>query len=96
MATATTKAKATERIKMRMDALMDANLWQKYRDTDKWPDAQAWWKTNVDAIAQASPEERRALLQAAIVFAYDNLPSENDRREALNRLDTAQRSESPS
>jgi HEAT repeat protein len=75
-----------ERLKMRMDALIDANIWQRYRDTDKWPDAQTWWKTNVETISQASPEERRALLQASIVFAYDNLPDENDRREALARL----------
>ena len=40
-----------ERIKMRMDALIAANVWQRYRDTDKWPDAQVWWKTNVDTIS---------------------------------------------
>jgi len=75
-----------ERLKMRMDALIDANVWQRYRDTDKWPDAHTWWRTNVDTMAQASPEERRALFQAAIVFAYDNLPGPSARREALQRL----------
>ncbi len=76
-----------QRMKMRMDALVAANRWQRYRDTDRWQDARAWWKTNVDAMAQASPDEQKALLQAAIVYAYDNLPDDRSRTEALTELE---------
>ncbi len=75
-----------ERIRMRMNALIDANLWQRYRDTDKWPDVQSFWKTNVELMAQAEPDQRRALLQSAIVFAFDDLPDDVARAEALALL----------
>ncbi|MDA1195939.1 MAG: HEAT repeat domain-containing protein [Planctomycetota bacterium] len=75
-----------QRLKMRMDALADANVWQRYRDTDQWADALTFWKTNVESFAQASPAERTAMLQAAIVYAYDDLPDDLARAEALARL----------
>ncbi len=74
------------RMRMRMNALIDANLWQKFRDTDKWPDAQSYWKANVDLMAQADPEQRRAMLQAAVVYSFDDLPDDVSRADALARL----------
>jgi HEAT repeat protein len=75
-----------ERLRMRMQALVAANVWQLYRDADKWPDPTAWWKANVDVFAQASPDERKAMLQAGIVYAYDDLQDDTARAEALQRL----------
>ncbi len=75
-----------QRIKLRMDALVEANIWQRYRDADKWPDHLSWWKTNAEPLAQASPVERRAMLQSGIVYSYDDLPDEVARAEALARL----------
>lgn len=75
-----------DRIKMRMDALIAANVWQRYRDADRWPDHNAWWKANVDPLMQASPGERRAMLQSAIVYSFDNLENDVARAEALARL----------
>jgi len=75
-----------ERVRMRMDALIDANLWQRYRDTDKWADIQSYWKANVDLMAQAEPDQRRAMLRAAIVYSFDDLRTETERAEALARL----------
>lgn len=79
-----------DRIKMRMEALADANVWQRYRDADKWPDHLAWWKTNVDPLMQASPAERKAMLQSAIVYSYDDLEDDVARAEALARLQSMQ------
>ncbi|MDJ0521424.1 MAG: HEAT repeat domain-containing protein [Planctomycetota bacterium] len=76
-----------ERIRMRMNALIDANLWQRYRDTDKWPDMQSYWKANVELMAQAEPDERGAMLRAAIVHAFDDLPHDAARAEALVLLE---------
>ena len=75
-----------DRLRMRMEALLETNLWQRYRDADKWPDHLAWWKTNVDPLMQASPAERQAMLQSAIVYSYDDLEDDVARAEALARL----------
>ena len=75
-----------DRMRMRMEALLDTNIWQRYRDADKWPDHLAWWKQNVDPLMQASPEERKAMLQSAIVYSYDDLENDMQRAEALGRL----------
>ncbi len=75
-----------DRLRMRMDALLEANIWQRYRDADKWPDRLAWWRTNVDVLMQASPAERQAFLQSAIVYSYDDLDGDFARAEALARL----------
>jgi len=75
-----------ERIRMRMNALIEANLWQRYRDTDKWPDMQSYWKANAEAMAQADPATRRALLQSAIVYSFDDLPDDVARAEAIALL----------
>lgn len=77
-----------ERLRMRMDALLEANLWQRFRDTDKWPDMQSYWKANVELMRQAEPEERSAMLRSAIVHAFDDLPDDIARAEALELLRT--------
>lgn len=74
-------------LRMRFESLLDANRWQRYRDEDRWPDAKAWWRANVKALAQADPETRRALLKAAIVSSYDDLPGDALRGDALDLLD---------
>jgi len=40
---------------MRIQSLVEANAWQRYRDVDRWPDALAWWKTNVKLMEEADP-----------------------------------------
>ncbi len=74
-------------IRMRVTSLLEANEWQRYRDIDRWPDAVAWWKTNVEMVEQADPETRRILLRSAIVNAFDDLPSDVARGEALDVLE---------
>ncbi len=75
-----------ERLRLRVESLIDTNLWQRYRDAEKWADAKTWWTRNEPLIANATPEERDSMLQAAIVHAYDDLPSDADRADALMRL----------
>ena len=48
---------------LRMDSLEEANLWQRYRDADQWPNAAAWWKQNAKMMAEADPETRVAHAQ---------------------------------
>lgn len=74
-------------LRMRMDSLEDTNLWQHYRDTDRWPNAAEWWRTQAEVMAAADPSERTELLRAAIVHAYDDLPTAAARAEALDRLE---------
>ena len=74
-------------LRMRFDSLIESNLWQLYRDADQWQDAQAWWKANVEMMEQADPATRQVLLRAAIVHAFDDLPTETARSEALNLLE---------
>ena len=74
-------------IRMRVTSLLEANEWQRYRDVDRWPDAIAWWKTNVEMVEQADPETRRILLRSSIVNAFDDLPSDLARSEALDVLE---------
>ncbi|MHC5010409.1 MAG: HEAT repeat domain-containing protein [Planctomycetota bacterium] len=74
-------------LRMRMDSLVDANLWQRYRDPDQWPDMRAWWKKNAEMMAQASPEARRQMLKASIVHTFDNLVDDAARNEALDTLE---------
>lgn len=73
-------------LRMRFDSLVDANIWQNYRDADVPGDALSWWDATDRAMAQAGPDERAALLQAAIVAAYDDLSDDLHRAEALLRL----------
>lgn len=74
-------------VKMRFTSLLDANVWQRYRDTDKSPDARAWWDQNHAMMAEAAPDERRQMLQAAIVYAFDDLEDDEARQEAYYRLE---------
>ena len=78
-------------LKLRMDSLEEANLWQRYRDTDQWPNAAEWWKQNEKMMADADPETRVLMLKAAIVFAWDDLEDEASRAQALDRLEDLQR-----
>jgi HEAT repeat protein len=75
-------------LKVRLDALEETNLWQRYRDQDQWPDAETWWEKNADLMVQASPEQRRLLLQASIVHAFDDLAGDAARAEALDRIES--------
>lgn len=74
------------RLKMRMQSLIDANIWQRYRDKDKHKDVRDWWRRNTKAMAEAAPDQRDRMLQAAIVYAYDDLRDDDHRAEALDRL----------
>jgi HEAT repeat protein len=73
-------------LRQRFKSLEDANLWQRYRDTDRWPDAGTWRTAQAREMAQAEPDERVELLRSAIVAAFDDLPDEA-RAEALDRLE---------
>ncbi len=77
--------------RLRMRSLEEANLWQRYRDADRWPNAAEWWKVNAQQMAEADPATRIALLKAAIVHSYDDLPSDAARAEALDRLEDLRR-----
>jgi HEAT repeat protein len=72
---------------MRASSLGEANVWQRYRDVDTWPDARAWWDTNARLMQEADPESRRRLLQSSIVYAFDDLPDDVARNEAIDRLE---------
>ncbi len=74
------------RLKMRFMSLIDANLWQRYRDKDKTADARTWWEKNGPIMAEAGPDERAKMLQAAIVYSFDDLPDAEAREDALVRL----------
>jgi HEAT repeat protein len=71
----------------RVDALEEANVWQRYRDADRWPDAAAWRRAQAELFASAAPDVRRTALVRLVVFAFDDLPSDAARMEALDLLD---------
>ncbi|MFV1959670.1 MAG: hypothetical protein ACC662_09705, partial [Planctomycetota bacterium] len=73
-------------LSMRVESLLEANQWQRYRDVDRWPDVQAWWKTNVKLMEDADPETRRVLLRSAVVHSFDDLPTDAARAAALDLL----------
>jgi len=75
------------RLKMRFLSLIEANLWQRYRDKDKSADARTWWEKNAPIMAEAGPDERKQMLQAAIIYSFDDLPDADERSAALTRLD---------
>ena len=74
------------RLRMRFQSLIDANIWQRYRDTDQSVDLKSWYRTNAKLMAEAAPDERDMLLASAIVYAYDDLADADERRAALDRL----------
>ena len=74
------------RLRLRFDALLEANEWQMYVDKDKWLNRHVWWKRHVDAMSQASADERRSIIQSAIVHAFDDLDNGMARAQALYRL----------
>jgi HEAT repeat protein len=74
-------------LRARFESLEEANLWQRYRDTDAWPDAAAWRSAASAEMAQSEPEVRADLIRSAIVNAWDDLPSDEARVEALDRLE---------
>ncbi len=73
-------------LKLRFESLEEANLWQRYRDVDAWPDARAWWDATAQAFEQADPDVRADLLRSHVVNAFDDLGSDPARAEALDRL----------
>ena len=74
------------RLKLRFDALAETNQWQLYVDADRFANRRTWWKTNVDLMAEAGPEERKRFLQSAIVYAFDDMQDDMQRARALYRL----------
>ncbi len=77
-------------LRLRFDSLAEANRWQRYRDTDQWPDPHAWWTTNVGIFEQADPSDRRQLLRASVVASFDDLAGDAERAEALDLLEDLQ------
>lgn len=73
-------------LKLRFESLVEANLWQRYRDVDAWPDARAWWEATAREVEQADPDVRDELLRSQIVNAFDDLGTDVARAEALDRL----------
>jgi HEAT repeat protein len=71
----------------RVDALEEANVWQRYRDVDRWPDAAGWRKAQAEFFATAEPDVRRTALVRLVVFSFDDLPSDAARGDALDLLD---------
>ncbi len=78
-------------LKLRMDSLEEVNLWQRYRDTDQWPNAATWWAKSEKMMSDADPEARILMLKAAIVHAWDDLEGDPARSEALDRLEDLRR-----
>ncbi|MFM8980542.1 MAG: HEAT repeat domain-containing protein [Planctomycetia bacterium] len=74
-------------LRARFEGLEDANSWQLYRDTDRWPEVGAWWAAQSRDMAQADPDLRAELLRSAIVNAWDDLASDEARASALDRLE---------
>lgn len=74
-------------LKARFESLEEANLWQRYRDTDRWPDLRAWHEAVSAEMAEAADASvRAALLRSQMLAAFDDLPSDVARAEALDRL----------
>jgi HEAT repeat protein len=71
----------------RLTALEDSNVWQRYRDTDEFPDPVAWWDRQGQVFEGADASTRAALLTHAVVFSFDDLPADADRMEALDLLE---------
>ncbi len=78
--------RATTRLRLRFDALLEANEWQVYVDTDRWLDRKVWWDRNQAVLAEAGPDERTSFVRSAIVAAFDDLPDDLARAQALYRL----------
>ena len=74
-------------LRARFVGLEQANLWQQYRDTDRWPDAATWWEAQAREMEQAEPELRLDLLRSAVVNAWDDLAGDAERTDALERLE---------
>jgi hypothetical protein len=75
-------------LRARFVGLEEANLWQQYRDTDRWPDPTSWWEQQSREMEQAEPELRLELLRSAVVNAWDDLPGDAERADALDRLES--------
>lgn len=75
-------------LRARFEGLEEANSWQLFRDTDRWPDVRAWWAAQSRDIAQADPALRLDLLRSAIVNAWDDLEGDEARARALDRLES--------
>lgn len=76
-----------EVLRARFESLEEANVWQRYRDVDAWPDEKAWREAAGAEMAQAAPDVRADLIRSAVVNAWDDLADDEARNEALDRLD---------
>ncbi len=74
-------------LRARVDALVEGNVWQHYRDVAEFPDEDAWWRKEAEIFASADAETRQANLVAMVVRSFDDLPSDADRAEALDLLE---------
>jgi HEAT repeat protein len=71
----------------RLRALEETNRWQRFRDLDQWPDAEAWWAHHAQVFATADPETRRRELVRAAARSFDDLATASARAEALDVLE---------
>ncbi len=76
-----------ETLRGRMDALEEGSAWQRYRDADEFPDAGVWRKRQTELFSTAEADVRRVTLIHMIAFAFDDLPSDAARHEALDHLE---------
>ncbi len=74
-------------LRARVEALEETNLWQLYRDTDRYADPEAWAASQSTFFATAEPQARRAALVRMIATSFDDLATDAERSEALDRLD---------
>ena len=74
-------------VRARLDALEEANLWQRYRDVSEFPDEDSWWRRQSERFASADAETRKAALVTMIVRSFDDLATDADRAAALDVLD---------
>ena len=71
----------------RLDALEEGNVWQRYRDVSEFPDEDAWWQKQSRLLGSVDAETRRGWLVTMIVRSFDDLHTDADRAEALDRLE---------
>ena len=74
-------------LRARLDALEEQNAWQRYRDLQEFPDADAWWRTQSAFFSTASADGRRERLSHMVVASFDDLTTDAARAEALDLLD---------
>lgn len=71
----------------RFEALEEGNLWQKYRDISEFPEEEVWWRKQSQMFASVDSATRKSWLLTMIVRSFDDLQTDGDRVEALDRID---------